>query len=264
MRTLTVSLVGMVSPVVGTLLAWVDALISQKAGSKEDSIARAITETLREGIGLRTYENMRTLAELLTGAEGNLPPDLGRSEPFMRSFAVCAELSARAEDNRKVRYLFNLLMKGVMDRGALDLERDYELYAGIVSELSVVELHILGRLAQFEEAQGLWRCKPITPAPPQPSDGRYIPRFESSESKIERESAARKWVESLETFEGEVTAELSLPDREALQERITRMGRTGVCIPARIGDENSVGHLTQMGRNLVKWAEVTGRAGGIP
>ena len=152
-RALALGAADAVNPVAGALLACVDALISRRAGSHEDSTARAITQALRAGVGLRIYENMHTLAESVTGAEGYLPPELVQSEPFMRSFAVCAELSARAGDGRKVRYLFNLLMRGVVDQGELDLDRDYELHAGIISELSVVELHVLWRRAQFEDAQ---------------------------------------------------------------------------------------------------------------
>ncbi len=141
-------------PVVGALLAAVDAVIAQKARSKEDSTARAIAEALQKGIGLRTYENLRTLAEELIGAEGYLPPELAGSDEFMRSFALCIELAYKAEDVKKVKYLFNLLMRGVVDPEVFNLARDYEFYARIVAELSMVELHMLARLAEAEQAAG--------------------------------------------------------------------------------------------------------------
>ncbi len=139
-------------PVAGALLAAVDAAIAQKAGSKDDSTARAIAESLQKGMGLRTYENLRVPAEELTGAEGYLPPDLVRSDEFMQAFAVCAELAAKAEHVEKVRYLFNLLMRGIVDPKVLNLARDYGFYARIIAELSMVELHMLGRLAEVERA----------------------------------------------------------------------------------------------------------------
>lgn len=143
-----------VHPVAGALLAAVDAVIAQKARSKEDSTAWAITEALQKGIGLRTYENLRTLAEELMGAEGYLPPELAGSDEFMRSFTLCLELAYKAEDVKKVRYLFNLLMRGVVDPKVVNLARDYEFYARIVAELSMVELHMLARLAEAEQAAG--------------------------------------------------------------------------------------------------------------
>ncbi len=141
-------------PVVGAFLAAVDAVIVQKAGSKEDSTAGAIAEALQKGIGLRTYENLRTLAEELIGAEGYLPPELAGSDEFMRSFALCTELAYKAEDVKKVRYLFNMLMHGVIDPEVFNLARDYDFYARIVAELSMVELHMLARLAEAEQVAG--------------------------------------------------------------------------------------------------------------
>lgn len=153
-RQLAIGAAGAANPVAGMLLAAVDAQIEQKAKSKNDSTAWAITEALHKGIGLRTYENIRTLADQLIDVEGYLPPELVQSDSFMRSLAVCAELSARAEDNRKVRYLFNLLMRGVTDQQALNLERDYEFYAQILTELSITELHMIVRLVEHPDRPG--------------------------------------------------------------------------------------------------------------
>ncbi len=150
-RALAVGAAG-AHPVAGALLAAIDAVIAQKAGSKGDSTVRAFAESLQKGMGLRTYENLRTLAKELMGAEGYLPPDLALSDDFMRAFAVCTELAATAEDVKKVRYLFNLLMHGVVHPNVFNLARDYDFYARIVTELSMVELHMLCRLAEAEQA----------------------------------------------------------------------------------------------------------------
>ncbi len=240
-RQLVTGTAGLVHPVAGMLAAVVDALVAQRVAGSESPTARAIAQSLQNAVGLRVYENMRTLADELIGAEGTLPPDIMRSEPFMRSFAVCAELSARAEDRRKVRYLWRLLVKGVADPDALLLERDYEFYAGVVSELSMTELHILGRLAQFEQSWGYWSVEELERNP-----------HTSSESRLVR---MREWQDD---FTSALRQELGLSQAD-LFERMDRIARTGAYSKDFLGS----GGLTRIGRRLMAWIRDAGQTGSV-
>ncbi len=120
-------------------------------------------------------------------------------------------------------------MTGVIDEEALRLERDYGFYASIVSELSMTKLHILGRLAQFEQDWGYWSNEDLERNP-----------HMSSESRLVR---MREWQDD---FTGALTQELGIT-RDDLFERLDRISRTGAYSKDFLGS----GGLTRMGRRLM-------------
>jgi hypothetical protein len=202
-----------------------------KVGAKEQSkIEKAFEEglysSLKQHLSNRVWKNMQTLATHLIEADGYLPPEIVQKDKFMQAFATCTELAAKAENTKKVMYLFRLLMVGVIDEDALNMERDYDFYAQILVNLSITDVHILGRLMEFEEKAKLLSS-------PNPQTQPYWDQFLST-----------------------ISTELSLTQEE-VSNRLIRLGTTGTfeIFTSQGLRPSTVQRLTPLGRRLITWVE---------